>query len=60
MCYFVELLKILKITFNCILRYYETVCDTVYQWLAAGLFSPGTPDSPKNKAERHAIPVAEI
>ena len=33
-----------------------TLCDKVYQWLAAGgLFSPGTPVSSINKTDRHDI-----
>ena len=36
-----------------------TLCDKVYQWLAAGQwFSPGTPVSSTNKTDRHDI--AEI
>ena len=33
-----------------------TLCDKVYQWLAAGLwFSPGTPVSSTNKTDPHDI-----
>ena len=35
-----------------------TLCDKVNQWLATGrLFSPGTPVSSTNKADRHHITV---
>ena len=33
-----------------------TLCDKVWQWIAAGVwFSPGTPVSPTNKTDRHDI-----
>ena len=50
---------VFDIIFSCQVYSIQTLCDKVYQWLAAGRwFSPGTPVSSSNKTDRHDI--AEI